>query len=53
VTLILTIATVGQAMVSIRNVSSVVDPRSTVLRSGSVEIWQDDFINTSKIDPAF
>ena len=51
--LVVITATAGQAMVSIRNASSVVNPRSAVLRSGSLEVWQDDFINTSKIDPAF
>lgn len=53
-TLILTIATVGQAMLQTRQTSSVIDQyRSSVLRSGSVEVWQDDFLNESKIDPAF
>jgi len=44
-------ATVGQAMVSIRNTSSATDIKSIGLRGGSVEVWQDDFLNENKIDP--
>jgi hypothetical protein len=45
-------ATVGQAMASIRNTSSATDLKSIGLRGGSVEVWQDDFLNENKIDPA-
>jgi hypothetical protein len=51
--LVVITATVGQAMVFIRNTSSGDDPRSIGMRGGSIEVWQDDFLNESKIDPAF
>jgi hypothetical protein len=52
-TLILTIATVGQAMVIMRDTSSGDDPQLRDIRGGSIEVWQDDFLNQSKIDLAF
>jgi hypothetical protein len=50
-TLILTIATVGQAMIIMRNTSSGDDTQLRDIRGGSIEVWQDDFLNESKIDP--
>jgi Domain of unknown function (DUF2341) len=45
-------ATVGQVMVSNRNISSATDLKSIDSRAGSVMVWQDHFLNTSKIDLA-
>lgn len=48
--LTLIIATGGQALMQTRNTPQVADPFSPSGRGGSVEIWQDDFLDTSKID---
>jgi len=52
-TLVVVMATVGQAMIQTRPTSDVSDP--TMLpneRRGSLVIWQDDFLDESRIDYA-
>jgi hypothetical protein len=51
--LLLTIATIGQGLLQTREASRAADPYcSAVLRGGSVEVWQDEFLNVNKIDLA-
>jgi hypothetical protein len=53
--LLLTIATVGQGMLQTRGTLTTTELHSTsvVSRAGSVVIWQDEFLNGSKIDMTF
>jgi Domain of unknown function (DUF2341) len=50
--LLLLLATVGQAMLQSKEVHGDIEPLGN-LRGGSLEVWQDEFFNTSKIDQTF
>jgi hypothetical protein len=52
-TFVMITATVGQAVIYTKSLSSANDQeRSGVSRGGSIEVWQDEFLNTSKVDLA-
>ena len=48
---LLLLATVGQGMLQSKDIQGAIQPSGGV-RSGSIEIWQDEFLNGSKIDQA-
>jgi len=51
VLVVMFLASVGQAMIGTMHTSQ--QDGFPLFRSGSVEIWEDDFLNQSKIDPFF
>ncbi|MCX6670982.1 MAG: hypothetical protein NTX92_03580, partial [Euryarchaeota archaeon] len=48
---LLLLATLGQGMLQSKDIQGAIQPSGGV-RSGSIEIWQDEFLNGSKIDQA-
>src|SRR5512135_2625126 len=46
---LLLLATLGQALSNSQDIQARIEPLGG-LRSGSIEVWQDEFFNTSKID---
>lgn len=49
--LMVTTATIGQVILQTNDATRAVNlPASGETRDGSVEVWQDDFLNTNKID---
>jgi hypothetical protein len=52
--LLLILAALGQGMLQAKDIRDTINPlNSGGLRSGSIEVWQDEFLNVSKIDQAF